>query len=187
METYHHGDLRRAILDAAVLEIEENGIGAMTMRHLARRVGVSHAAPAHHFGDKAGLLTALAIEAFDRLTDQLLAVEPTDDLVESGVAYVRFALDHPAHFAVMFRPEQHRAGDTDLQAAQHRTWVALERAVGNSPETERAMDETHTTVAAWSLVHGFAALWLQNVMPEQIGEDPEAAARRIASGLFSGA
>jgi AcrR family transcriptional regulator len=69
---YHHGDLRRAVLDAAVAAIAESGPAALSLRDLARRAEVSHAAPAHHFGDKAGVLTALAAEGYALLADALL-------------------------------------------------------------------------------------------------------------------
>src|SRR5918995_2060808 len=94
---YHHGDLPRVLLEAAVEAIDESGPAALSLRDLARRAGVSHAAPAHHFGDKAGLLTALAIEGFNRLADALDASrEATGSLLESGVTYVRFAADNRA-------------------------------------------------------------------------------------------
>ncbi len=79
---YHHGDLRRALLAAALEAIEESGPAALSLRDLARRAGVSHAAPAHHFGDKAGLLTALAAEGFDLLADSADRGR-ADDLLEA--------------------------------------------------------------------------------------------------------
>lgn len=184
METYHHGDLRQAVLAAAVDAITENGPGSINLRDLARRVGVSHAAPAHHFGDKAGLLTAVATEGFELLTEALVAAEPSNDLIEAGVAYVSFAIMQPAHFAVMFRPELYRADDPDLQSAQERSRAALGQAVQTLGERQRGTDPTRTAVAAWSFVHGFSTLWLQGALPEGIGDDPAAAARVVATGLF---
>jgi AcrR family transcriptional regulator len=103
---YHHGDLPRALLDAAVHAILEVGPAAVSLRDLARRTGVSHAAPAHHFGDKAGLLTAVATDGFQLLAATLgEAYQATGSFLEVGVAYVRFAATHRAHFEVMFRPE----------------------------------------------------------------------------------
>ena len=102
---YHHGDLRRALLAAAVEMIAEAGPAALSLRALARRTGVSHAAPAHHFGDKAGLLTAVAAEGYRLLAAALRdAYERTGSFLEVGVAYVRFALEHQPYFEVMFRP-----------------------------------------------------------------------------------
>jgi tetracycline repressor-like protein len=103
---YHHGDLPRALLDAAIQAILEVGPAAVSLRDLARRAGVSHAAPAHHFGDKAGLLTAVATDGFRRLAATLRETyQATGSFLEVGVAYVRFAVTHRAHFEVMFRPE----------------------------------------------------------------------------------
>src|SRR5918999_4529328 len=99
---YHHGNLREALLAAAADAIGELGPSALSLRDRARRVGVSHAAPAHHFGDKAGLLTSIAAEGFRLLADELQSVwEATHDLREVGVGYVRFATTHRAHFQVM--------------------------------------------------------------------------------------
>lgn len=185
MESYHHGDLRQAVLDAAVQTIEENGVGSINLRDLARTVGVSHAAPAHHFGDKAGLMTAIAAEGFDLLAEGMEAsAGRSDALIESGVAYVRFAVGHPAHFAVMFRPELYRPDDPSVLAAEGRSRAALRGAVGSIGPEHRGLDPLGTTVAAWSFVHGFATLWLQGVLPDEIGVDPESAVRASASVLF---
>lgn len=184
---YHHGDLARAILSAAVAVITESGPERLSMRDLARRAGVSHAAPAHHFGDKAGLLTALATQGFELLAEALDAEQQrSGDFLEVGVAYVRFAVDHRAHFEVMFRPDLYRAGDTGVVAARQRATNALNGGVENMPSEQRGDRDVHVGgVAAWSLVHGFATLWLNNALPPWLGEDPEAAARDIARLLFS--
>src|SRR5690349_18354767 len=86
---YHHGNLRRALLDAAVDVIARDGPVGLGLRQVSRAVGVSHTAAAHHFGDKAGLLTAVAVEGFGLLSDALAAAG--DDFAEVGVAYVGFA------------------------------------------------------------------------------------------------
>ncbi|WP_026928081.1 TetR/AcrR family transcriptional regulator [Granulicoccus phenolivorans] len=179
---YHHGDLRQTLLDAAADVIEESGPAAVSLRNLARRVGVSHAAPAHHFGDLAGLMTALATEGYARLADAVEAVSPVHDLQEAGVAYVSFALAERARFEVMFRPELLHRDDPALQAAQARAMETLRAAVA---EWSRAYggDEEATRVAAWSLVHGFATLWLQGVVPAGLGTDPSAAARAVTGVL----
>src|SRR4051812_37043615 len=83
---YHHGDLRQALLDEAIEVIASSGVAALSLRDLARRAGVSHAAPTHHFGDKAGLLTVLATEGYTQLGDALLSAPPT--FLDQGVAYV---------------------------------------------------------------------------------------------------
>lgn len=183
---YHHGDLRRALLEAAVDVIDEVGPAALSLREVARRAGVSHAAPAHHFGDKAGLLTALAVEGYGLLTDELRSTyERTGEFLEVGVAYVRFAMSHRAHFEVMFRPELYRADDPELVAARAEASTVLygpaARASGRRSERER-----DAGIAAWSLVHGFATLLLNGNLPPEARRRPEAAARRAASHLFGG-
>src|SRR5215212_8150840 len=156
---YHHGDLPRALTAAAVEPIGEVGPGALSLREVARRAGVSHAAPAHHFGDKAGLLSAVAAEGYDLLGAALAETwETTGDFREVGVAYVRFALSHRAHFEVVFRPELYRADDPVVVAARDRSSTLL-----YGPPAERTGDAASgvsAAVAAWSLVHGFATLWL---------------------------
>ena len=131
---YHHGALRPALLDAALEAIGEVGPTALSMRDVARRAGVSHAASAHHFGDKAGLLTALAAQGYDLLADELAAAwAATGRFLEVGVAYVRFAVAHPAHFAVMFRPELLHLDDPALRAAKARSAAALYGGVERLP------------------------------------------------------
>jgi AcrR family transcriptional regulator len=184
---YHHGDLRRTLLAAAVDAIAESGPTALSLRDLARRAGVSHAAPAHHFGDNAGLLTALAAQGYDLLADALdTARERTGSLLEIGVAYVRFAVDHRAHFDVMFRPDLYAADDAELVTAQGRATAALAAAVATLPaESAPTGQEAFLAgLSAWSIVHGFATLWLSGALPPDLGDDPEEAARSVIRRLF---
>lgn len=188
---YHHGDLRRALLAAATEAIEEKGPAALSLRELARRAGVSHAAPAHHFGDKAGLLTALAAEGFELLAAALH--DAGDDFLEIGVAYVRFAVDHRAHFEVMFRPDLYRADEETVAAARKQArdalFAGLARFQATRPATASGGDEDDTAatgLAAWAIAHGFATLWLGGALPAQLGDDPEVAARRVVGRLFDG-
>ncbi len=179
MSPYHHGDLRRAVLDAAAAAITEHGSAGISLRDLARRAGVSHAGPVHHFGDKAGVLTALAAEGFGLLADALTATEErTRDFVELGVAYVRFAIEHRAHFEVMFRADLVREDDAALLAARDRASGLL---TGGAASVS---DDRMAGVAAWSLMHGFANLWLTGALNTEHLEDPDTAARAIARLLF---
>ncbi|MEU5878920.1 TetR/AcrR family transcriptional regulator [Spirillospora sp. NPDC047279] len=167
---YHHGDLRRVALAATVEAIEQGGPVALSLRDVARRAGVSHTAFKYHFGAKAGLLTALAAEGYDLLADAVTA--EGGDLIEAGVAYVRFAVGHPAHFEVMFHPNLYNADDPQLLAAQERAGQALTAALSTSA-TE------NTELAAWSIVHGFANLWLSGALPPELGDDAGNAARPV--------
>jgi len=181
--SYHHGDLRRALLDAAAEAIAEDGPAALSLRDLARRAGVSHAAPTHHFGDKKGLLTALAAEGFDRLAADLLATRAaTGSFLELGVAYVRFATAHRAHFEVMWRPDLYHADDPALVAARGRSGDALYAGVADLPDGAGAADTREAGLAAWSLAHGFATLWLSDALPD-MPEIPDEMARAVLRQL----
>ena len=182
---YHHGDLRQAVLAAAIAVLGESGPTQLSLRDLARRAGVSHAAPAHHFGDKAGLLTAVAAQGYQLLADTLTAArQRSADFLEVGVAYVRFAVDHRAHFEVMFRPDLYRPDDPDVATARQRAADALYGGVRSVAATGRGPDIPLAGVAAWALVHGFATLWLNHALPTTLGDDPETAARAVAAILF---
>lgn len=182
---YHHGDLRRSLLDEAIKAIGESGSAEISLRELARRAGVSHAAPAYHFGDKAGLLTALAAEGYMLLAARLTEVaETTGSFAEIGVAYVRFALDHPQYFDVMFRPELVNADDPALLEAKRAARAMLFGPIAEMDRAAPPIDVLHAGIAAWSLVHGFATLWMDGALPSRLGEDPERAARKIVAMLF---
>jgi AcrR family transcriptional regulator len=175
---YHHGDLKSALLKAAVAVIEEVGPAAMSVREVARRAGVTHAAATYHFGDKAGLLTAVAAEGYRLLASELeQAQQERGSFLEVGVAYVRFAVTHRAHFEVMYRPELSHADDEELHAARAASAAILYGARHASD------DQIAAGVAAWSLVHGIATLWLNGNLPARLGDDPEAITRRVATHL----
>ena len=168
--TYHHGDLRRQVLAAAAEVIAERGVAAVSLRDLARRAGVSHAAPAYHFTNRTGLLTALAVEGFGLLAEALSAA---DGLADMGVAYVRFAIAHPAHFRVMFDSDMLDQDDPELAAARGVTREILSVGVADLPDL--------AGLAAWSLAHGFATLRLDGNVP---GDEPAELFRRLTTMLF---
>ena len=182
---YHHGDLRRALLDAAIEAIAEAGPAALSLRGLARRIGVSHAAPAHHFNDKAGLLTAVAAEGYRLLAAALRdAYDQSGSFLEVGVAYVRFALEHQPYFDVMFRPELYHADDPEVVEARKAAGEMLYGPVRHLSDDDPDFDTLRAGVAAWSLVHGLATLYINGNLPPQLGDDPERMARSVASYLF---
>jgi AcrR family transcriptional regulator len=179
---YHHGDLRRAILSAALDVIAADGPAGLSLRDLARRAGVSHAAPAHHFKDRTGLLTAIAAEGFALLAD---ALAEAADLRDAGVHYVRFAREHPAHFQVMFTPGLLREGDLELTTARALAGERLRAAVAAVPSEGRGSDARLAGVAAWSLAHGFATLLLGHNLDGPVGDqDPEKVFRALTGLLF---
>jgi len=164
---YHHGRLRQALLTAALELIAQTGVSALSLREVARRAGVSHAAPAHHFKDKAGLLTALATEGFDRFTQAQLAGEarggddPNLRFCYLGHAYVMFAVEYPSYFELMFRPELLNKDDPELVRASRGAYAVLleaVRATFERPPTDHELSMRATT--AWAQAHGLATLWL---------------------------
>jgi AcrR family transcriptional regulator len=175
---YHHGDLRPALLRAAVETIDDAGPTAMSLREVARRAGVSHTAATYHFGDKAGLLTAVAVDGYRLLGDTLAdARDANGSFLDLGVAYVRFATTHRAHFDVMFRPDLYRRDDDDLREVRARTSGLL---YGTGESETRPLE---VGVAAWAIVHGIATLWLDGNLPAELGNDPEEITHRLASHL----
>jgi AcrR family transcriptional regulator len=180
---YHHGDLRRALLDTALEAVGEQGPAAVSLRDVARRAGVSHAAPTHHFRDKTALLTALAAEGWWLLADSLQeAAANGGDFAELGVAYVVFATSHPAHFAVMRAPGLARADDPELEAAMGRARTLLHSGVQRF-EAGGTRDTDTTALAAWSLVHGLAALILEGAVPLKPDADVAELARTVTARL----
>lgn len=182
--SYHHGDLRRALIEAAVEAIAEDGPSSLSLRAVAKRAGVSHAAPAHHFGDKAGLLTAVAVQGHERFAAALEgAWRATGDFVEVGVAYMRFAIDNRAYFETMFRPELLHADDPELERAAARSRAVLYRGAGDADADGNERTYHPSALAAWSLVHGFSELLLGGNLTQEVGEDPEAILRDLGSRL----
>jgi AcrR family transcriptional regulator len=148
---------------------------------------VSHAAPAHHFKDKAGLLTAIAVEGNEMLGDSLTEALAEDriSLIDIGVRYVRFGLDHPAHFEVMYRPDLYHREAPELVAARERTGRLLRETVRAMPEESRGPDPSVAQLAAWSAAHGFVNLVRGGNLDRQIaGRDPEDVFRGFASVMF---
>jgi AcrR family transcriptional regulator len=170
---YHHGDLRRTLLDASIALIVERGLDQLSLREVARRAGVSPAAPYHHFATRQELLEALAVEGFVMLAESMRAsLEAVADQgsVErfraTGVGYIRFALAHPAHFRLMFRPSLvpvSAVASSAKGAAQADSFQILLDAVDDTLKDQsiRAhLDRRGLALVAWSLVHGAAELLL---------------------------
>ncbi|GHG56329.1 putative TetR-family transcriptional regulator [Flavimobilis marinus] len=176
---YHHGDLRDVLLRAAADVVAADGPEAVTLRGLARQAGVSHAAPAHHFRDRRGLLTALAAEGFRRLTEALRAA-PT--FLEAAVAYVEFAAGPGrGYYAVMFDATRIDVGDPALEEARSEADRVL--AAGVASVAARSPD---APLAALALVHGLVALYEVGALERRYaGQDPAVLTRRIAQVLFT--
>lgn len=165
---YHHGDLKTALIQAADEILMEQGLEGFSLREAARRAGVSSAAPAHHFGDAAGLLSEVAVLGFKALAKQLQVDPsrgtPTQRLRKQGVGYVRFALAYPGRFQLMFRHDLLSPDHLALQEAGERTLAQLEATIHamHSMQPHQPLDShaRAALLAAWSMVHGFAHLAL---------------------------
>jgi AcrR family transcriptional regulator len=164
---YHHGDLRAALLKAAEEIIRESGVEGLTLRACARRAGVSHGAPAHHFGSVTGLLTEFAAEGFDRLAEAMRRKQlkdPDDQLEASGLGYIEFAMRWPEHFRVMWRSELLNENSPRLQQARETAQQPLRAALLLANGQQRSLSEDELAglfQLAWCGVHGYATLWVE--------------------------
>lgn len=188
---YHHGHLERTVIDGTVEEVETFGVAAVSMRRIARRVGVSHAALAYQFGDKAGIFTAVATEGF-RLAAEMIGPTATgpDGFVRGGQTYIAFALAHRGYFEVMFRPYLYRGDDPGLVVARKEAFDILYGSARASLVAHRGGsvsddDVRGLVLAGWSLSHGFATLALTANLAEQLDTDTAGLATQVARGIIT--
>lgn len=186
--TYHHGDLRDALVRAARTILEKQGLAALSLRGAARAAGVSPAAPYHHFPDKHSLLDAVAVQGFDALTsamDKRMAKkkDPSARLDASGVGYVVFALENPALFRLMFGgEEQQSSASACLMEARDRAYGVLQAAVAKT--SPNGVAAPFVCLRLWALVHGIATLILDGgIRPADYGlTGGEALAAQLLGG-----
>lgn len=189
--TYHHGDLREALIATARELAIEAGIGGLSLREVSRRAGVSHAAAYNHFASRAALVEALVVDAFDRFRKALERAErrpasPLERLVNIGVAYVRFACEHHVEFRLMFRPDV-RAISSDgahsvVGVAGGAAYSVLERTVAAARASgDIAHDHASATLSAWSIVHGLATLIVDG--PQALCDDSPKSIDRLARSV----
>jgi AcrR family transcriptional regulator len=176
-KSYHHGDLREVLMNAAVELIDEQGLHQFSLRECARLAGVSHAAPYRHFEDKDALLREIARQGFEWLEaagrSAIAGVEDARDRLDAyGIAYVRFAVEHPAHHRVMFT--SHVATPNTVDPGAFKLLVETATAVAGPDAPEEA------ALAAWSLSHGMSMLLLDGRVPHATSaEAAEDFARRV--------
>ena len=173
---YHHGDLERALIEAGLTIIEQDGIEALSLRAVARRAKVSHTAPYHHFAGKSELLAAVAAAGFDQMVASIQKMtalpasgDPFDHLRAVGRGYTVFAISQPSIFRLMFRPELTSPGDHPrLLAAEARAFGALHVAIVALQQARliSGHDPRPPAAFAWSTVHGLAMLHLDGVFAE---------------------
>jgi len=185
---YHHGNLRQVLLREAARAIQEGGVGELSLRDLARRAGVSHGAPARHFPDKAALLTALATDALEQFQAALLGgmAEAGDSAIERhraiGMGYVRFAVEHPAYFRLMAGRRDIFEPDAEFDAAYQQLFETIREAAVAAQREGWAVgrDPDDLLLTSWSVVHGFAKLWVEGAIQDHFGPiDPEVAAGAV--------
>ncbi|MGE0326725.1 MAG: TetR/AcrR family transcriptional regulator [Polyangiaceae bacterium] len=193
--TYHHGSLREALLDAGVELVSEAGADAVSLRELARRAGVSSAAPYRHFPDKDALLRGIAARGYQRFDQALGKVakqsadsSPLEAVQQLGVAYVRFAARNPNLFRLIFSPVAQASGlDPELDEACRQSAAHLPRSLARLHEAGIAtsINIQELTELAWALVHGVAMLHLDGLVGDAQPKSAERAAERVTQHLVA--
>ena len=192
-DSYHHGDLKRALTEAALGLVTEKGPKGFTLREVARRAGVSAAAPYRHFSDKAQLLAAVATEGFIQLHETLSAVATTEkadltrQVLDMGRAYVRWAVTHADYYQVMFGSELDKSDKPELLTAGARAFDDLLDAIVGCQQANLLPvgDPREIAGPTWSLLHGIALLTIGSDFSHVgIREDPQALAERSLTALL---
>lgn len=189
---YHHGDLRDALVEAALGVLDTDGVSAITLREVARRAGVSHSAPYHHFADKDALLAAVTLRISQELGESLVETQqPGFNVIEAaravGVGYVRYAVRHPQRFRLLNRGRVQSPGGPTPEVQISRTEnVTLRFLLESMREGQQAgflTDGSPETLAviAWATVHGLATLLIDGALTE--GPPTEAEAERLADEM----
>jgi len=191
---YHHGNLRRALIEGALHILETEGLSGLSLRAAARRAGVSEAAPYRHFADKEALLAAVAEEGFRALSAAMREArgkaggELAARFRATGMTYVRFAVENPARFRLMFgREVAERSGHAPLRQAAEESFGMLVAGIeeGQRAGLIRDGDPRELSMAAWSMVHGFSALLVDGQLSKG-SEDLETVATGVIRHLFLG-
>jgi len=190
---YHHGDLPRALLDAALHIVETQGTAALTLRAAARLAGVSQAAPYRHFANKEAILAAVAEDGFRSLMAAMRRAAgaggdgPLERLRGVGLGYVTFATAHPSHFRVMFGREiADRLAFPALRQIATETFNVVVDAISDCQRAGLVRAEeppADLALTAWSSVHGLSALLVDGVLDKPVAEVAELVTRDLFLGL----
>jgi AcrR family transcriptional regulator len=180
---YHHGALRDALLQAAERVLERDGLAGLTLRAVAREAGVSHAAPTHHFGDLTGLVSELAAIGFRQFNAAMAAAcsagtSPMAKAMARAKAYVAYAQAHPGMYGLMFRTERLDMTRPSLHEAAEASFAGLAGAIGANRREQIAegaltLDQAAAIARAWSLVHGFTMLLLDDRLSDIVRRSPK--------------
>lgn len=192
-DTYHHGDLRQALIEAAQQLIATGRGARFTLREAATAAGVSVAAPYRHFADREALLAAVLAAGFRELAERTEAARraqraPLDALVAVGLAYIAFAVDRPALYRLMFGPDCDKAAHPELMAAGHAAFGVLVDAVVAAQAAGLIGDREvgDVALAGWSMSHGLASLHADGLLAGRGGPDPSEAAKALMRLLVDG-
>ncbi len=195
---YHHGDLRKSLIRNALAIIDQEGIAKLTLRKAARRAGVSHAAPAHHFNDMKGLLAAIAEEGFHEMSLLMenaagheKAANPLNTLKAIGMAYIEFAVQHPSYFKIMYYPELSKIQSRfpGLEKESKNAFELLKKCMQECRKSSliRAEDIRNLSLFAWSTVHGLAVLAVDDLLENKgLNDDIAIYADKLTSLLYLG-
>jgi len=190
-DAYHHGDLKSALIQAGLGIIEKEGVKALTLRRVARETGVSHAAPYRHYKNKEALLVDLAVAGFDRLSEQFeealagLSGGPAEQAVCLGKTYIRFAMDHPHFYSLMFgdhiKTKTQHSGFFRAYDRMYRMFLGIVQQAASRPAADAAI----TVITVWAAVHGYVTFILDNSPDPHVGS-PEQVDRLMnkIAGLF---
>jgi len=193
---YHHGDLRAALINRAAEVVAAGGVDSLSLRELARDLGVSHGAPSRHFADKQALLDALALDGFERLGASMSAALPSGDdpaagdfsvqLRDLAAAYVGFAVQNASLLVLMFAAKTRQASPAELPAALDRAFAAPLRAIQLAQERGEVVAGDVEAVAAGILatMHGYAALVTAGLFhPDESGAELAGVIGQLMNGL----
>jgi AcrR family transcriptional regulator len=178
-KTYHHGDLKNALIKAGVEILAKDGVSGLSLRKVASKAGVSHTAPYSHFADKQSLIAAISTEGFRQLYERASAVaeeykaKPSTQLVEVAWAYVQFALDDRDRFKVMFSDVLEKEKEyPDFVAESQRNFQLVKTVVEANQAAGVLQSGPSDLVAlsAWSMIHGFIMLLLEGQISHTVLE-----------------
>lgn len=176
-KSYHHGDLKNALIKAGIEILAQEGVGELSLRKVAQKAGVSHTAPYAHFTDKQALIAAISTEGFRLLHEQVLVVtqtyadDPARQLVETAWAYVQFALHDPDQFKIMFSSVLEKEKEyPDFVAMSQSNFQQVVAVILTCQQAGilRAGPPELMTVTVWGAVHGFIALLLEGQIPHAV-------------------
>jgi AcrR family transcriptional regulator len=178
-KTYHHGDLKNALIKAGVDILAKDGVSGLSLRKVASKTGVSHAAPYAHFADKQALIAAISTEGFRQLYERISSVadeyktKPSRQLVEVGWAYVQFALDDRDRFKVMFSgvlEKEKEYPEFVMESQRNFQLVKMVVEANQASGVLRSGSSDLVALSAWGIIHGFIMLLLEGQISHTVLE-----------------